>query len=367
MPASSVSPGGWRCLRQPEDPAVPIDGPPVNTRLLPDTRHQLASWVLAALGLFLILRLQLLPALLAGLLVAELVHVIVPRLQILRIGHTRGRLVAVALLAVLVSGALTIGVLALTAFFRSDAGSLSTLLARMADIVDEARDKLPDWAGSRLPADAEALRVASAEWLRTHADFVQTTGKQVGVTLTHILVGLIIGGLVALREVRTDRTPGPLAVAMSERVTGLGTAFRRIVFAQIRISALNTTLTGLYLAVVLPAMGVQLPFTKTMIAITFLVGLMPVIGNLVSNTVIVTVSLSHSLGAAVGSLAFLVIIHKLEYFVNARIVGSQIQARAWELLTAMLAMEAAFGITGLIAAPVYYAYLKLELANRGLI
>jgi predicted PurR-regulated permease PerM len=104
-----------------------------------------------------------------------------------------------------------------------------------------------------------------------------------------------------------------------------------------------------------------------MIAITFLVGLMPVIGNLVSNTVIVTVSLSHSLGAALGSLAFLVIIHKLEYFVNARIVGSQIQARAWELLTAMLAMEAAFGIAGLIAAPIYYAYLKLELANRGLI
>ena len=34
-------------------------------------------------------------------------------------------------------------------------------------------------------------------------------------------------------------------------------------------------------------------------------------------------------------------IHKLEYFLNARIVGTQIRARAWELLIAMLAMEAA--------------------------
>ncbi len=34
---------------------------------------------------------------------------------------------------------------------------------------------------------------------------------------------------------------------------------------------------------------------------------------------------------------------------------------------AMLVMEAAFGIAGLIAAPIYYAYLKQELSSRGLI
>ena len=82
---------------------------------------------------------------------------------------------------------------------------------------------------------------------------------------------------------------------------------------------------------------------------------------------IVIVSLSHSLYAALGSLGFLVVIHKLEYFVNARIVGTQIRARAWELLIAMLTMEAAFGIAGVVAAPIYYAYLKDELKSRGLI
>jgi predicted PurR-regulated permease PerM len=60
-------------------------------------------------------------------------------------------------------------------------------------------------------------------------------------------------------------------------------------------------------------------------------------------------------------------VHKLEYFLNARIVGRHIRAKAWELLVAMLLMEAAFGIAGLIAAPIYYAYLKDELAARGLI
>jgi predicted PurR-regulated permease PerM len=96
-------------------------------------------------------------------------------------------------------------------------------------------------------------------------------------------------------------------------------------------------------------------------------GLIPVLGNLTSNTVIVVVSLSSSLYAAIGSLVFLVFIHKLEYFVNARIIGSQIRARAWELLLAMLVMESAFGVTGVIAAPIFYAYLKDELSDRGVI
>jgi predicted PurR-regulated permease PerM len=44
-----------------------------------------------------------------------------------------------------------------------------------------------------------------------------------------------------------------------------------------------------------------------------------------------------------------------------------IRARAWELLIAMLLMETLFGIAGLVAAPVYYGYLKRELAAARLI
>jgi predicted PurR-regulated permease PerM len=91
------------------------------------------------------------------------------------------------------------------------------------------------------------------------------------------------------------------------------------------------------------------------------------VGNLISNTVIVIVSMSHSFGVALGSLLFLVIIHKFEYFLNARIVGGQIRANAWELLIAMVLMEAAFGIAGVVAAPIYYAYIKSELRERELI
>jgi predicted PurR-regulated permease PerM len=125
--------------------------------------------------------------------------------------------------------------------------------------------------------------------------------------------------------------------------------------------------TGIYLAMVLPLLGVHLPFVKTIIAITFIAGLIPVAGNLISNTVIVIVSLSQSLNVAIGSLVYLIVIHKLDYFLNARIVGLRIRAHAWEILIAMLMMEAVFGVAGVIAAPIYYAYIKSELRARNLV
>ena len=185
--------------------------------------------------------------------------------------------------------------------------------------------------------------------------------------MAHILIAMIIGGMLALREVVGVEQYKPFAQALVKRFTLFGDAFRNIVFAQVRISAINTMFTGIYLALILPLMGVHLPFKKTMIAITFIVGLLPVVGNLISNAVIVVVSMSHSLGVAVSSLVFLVVIHKLEYFLNARIVGGQIRANAWELLIAMVLMEAAFGIAGVVAAPIYYAYIKSELRARALV
>ena len=144
-------------------------------------------------------------------------------------------------------------------------------------------------------------------------------------------------------------------------------AFRQVVFAQVWISGINAILTAIYLAVVLPLFGIELPFTKTLIVLTFVFGLIPILGNLISNTVIFIVSLSQSLMVALAALGYLIVIHKLEYFLNARIIGNHIQAKAWELLLSMLILESAFGIPGLVAAPIFYAYLKAELSEKGLI
>lgn len=327
-------------------------------------RARLASWILAGLALLLILALHLLPALLGGLLVYELIQLMAPWLG-RRLPAGRARLAAFLLLSAVIVVLVTVAMLLIIAFFRSDVGSLPALVQKMADILEGSRQSLPAWIVVSLPDNIDALKEALVHWLRTHADQVQLAGKAFIRGTVHLLIGTVIGAIMALREATRPPDRRALADALTERAHRLADAFRRIVFAQVRISAINTVLTALYLVVALPLLGIRLPFAESLVVITFVVGLLPVVGNLVSNSIIVVVSLAHSPQIAGASLLFLVVIHKLEYFLNARIVGSRIAAYAWELLVAMLVMEAAFGLAGLVAAPIYYAYLKRELADSG--
>lgn len=329
-------------------------------------RVEVASLVLIGLALVLVLRLHLLAALLSGLLVYELVHMLAPVLHRRFFGR-RPRMVAVALLAALIVGLITAAIVGSIAFLKSDAGSLPALLDKMGDIIERARAALPPSLVDYLPYDVDELRDGLSQWLHDHASEVRMAGAETARAFAHILIGMIIGAMLALHEAADGTAHKVLSCALSVRASRLGDAFRRVVFAQMRISLINTVFTGLYLMVVLPLFGVHLPFAKTMIAVTFVAGLLPVIGNLISNTVIVVVSLGYSIHAAIASLVFLVVIHKLEYFLNAKIIGTRIHAHAWELLIAMLSMEAAFGLSGVVAAPIYYAYVKVELAARDLV
>ncbi len=329
-------------------------------------KYDIAAWILVGVAMLLVLLLHLLPALLAGLLVYELIHIITPYIE-RKLPGTRAKLLTIALLATVVVGLLSLAGAGLVAFFRSDAGSITELMAKMAQIIEDSRKILPPWLLTHLPADAITFKAQAAEWLRVHAEELQGVGKEAGRATVHVLIGMIIGGMVALRDAAHDDTFKPFALALVQRTSLFGDAFRRVVFAQVRIASINALFTAIYLLVILPLMGVHLPLVKTMIAITFVVGLIPVAGNLISNTIIVIVSLSQSLSVAIGSLLYLVVIHKFEYFLNARIVGGQIRANAWELLIAMLLMEAMFGIAGIVAAPIYYAYIKGELRARDLV
>lgn len=326
----------------------------------------IASYILAAFALLVVLGKGLLAALFSGLLVYSLVHLLAPLLG-KKISGQRAKMVAVALLSGMIVLLLSVAIWGSISFLKSDAGSFPVLLKKMAAIIDASRGQIPEWLRNRLPANADALGEMIVEWLNAHAVEAKTVGQKAGRTIAHLLIGMVIGAMAALYDTTTAHNYRPLAAALHERVVNLNLAFRRIVFAQVRIAAINAIFTAIFLMVVLPLAGVDLPLQKTMIAITFFAGLLPVIGNLISNTVIVVVGLSHSFHTAIAALTFLVLIHKLEYFLNAKIIGSHIDARAWELLAAMLVMEAVFGLPGIIAAPVLYAYIKKELSDRALV
>jgi len=330
-------------------------------------RSAVASWILAGVALFLVLKLHLLSALLAGLLTHELVRLLAPLVET-RLTSKGARLVALAALAILTITLLILITFGIFAFFKSDTGNRQALLDKTDHILTDARTKLPPWVVDNLPTNVDALKSFAADWVDEHSKEIQHAGKEVIHFFLRGLVGMVIGALISLHE--EAAAPGrmrPFAAALSLRVSRFTQSFRHIIFAQVKISAINTVFTGIFLAGILPALGVHLPLTKTLVAITFLAGLLPVIGNLVSNTLIFIVGLSISVYVGLGALLFLVVIHKLEYFLNARIVGTRIRAQAWEILLAMLVLEVAFGIAGLIAAPIYYAYIKNELSDAGLI
>ena len=333
----------------------------------PSSAIRRASCLLAAAALLAVIELHLLSALLAGLLVYELVQAMAPLLG-KRISGDRARVLVVAVLGAIVVGLLILLILGAISFFRSEIGNPELLWQQqLMPLVEKARQQLPAMIVDHLPDSVDDLREGAVELARKHATALQLAGKGAARVFVHILIGLVLGAIIALGRARPAHQVGPLAAALGQRCQRLAEAFHNIVFAQIKISLINTLFTAIFLLGVLPLMGIHVPLAKTLVVVTFVVGLLPVIGNLISNTAIAIAGLSVSLGVGIAALVFLILIHKLEYFLNARIVGTQIRARAWELLVAMLLMEAAFGLPGVIAAPVYYAYLKSELEAEQLL
>jgi predicted PurR-regulated permease PerM len=333
----------------------------------PVTRADLATWAVAAIALGLLLKLKLLAGLLAAMLVYELVHVLADRLRVGTISRRNAKPLAVALLTTTVVVLLTLAIVGITSALRHGSDSLPALLQKLAEILDNSRSQLPQALIDYLPGDADELRDKLTTWLRAHSGALGGAGMLAGRLFAHILIGIVIGALLALRDTAAAAPRGPLSAIIAEQAKRLSQAFRHVVFAQAWIAAINAGFTAIYLLLILPLCGIHLPLTKTMVTLTFFAGLLPIIGNLISNSVIVIVSLSSSLSVAAASLAFLIGVHKLEYFLNARIIGSHIRAHAWELLLAMVLMEAAFGIPGVISAPIFYAYFKDELAQKGLV
>lgn len=185
--------------------------------------------------------------------------------------------------------------------------------------------------------------------------------------ITTQLVFLIIGCVVAVSlffnaQVVLDRASHQVkdnlyalcADEIAQRFRTFYHSFVTVMGAQIIISAINTALTSIFV------FAVSLPHPVVVIGVTFLCGLLPVIGNLVSNTVIVSISFTISPKMAVGALAFLVTIHKLEYFLNSKIIGDRIKNPIWLTLLGLILGEKLMGIPGMILAPVILNYIKVE-------
>lgn len=235
---------------------------------------------------------------------------------------------------------------------------LRVFLFRIEDSLEVLRQALPSAIASFVPENWADLKTQVFSVLRSKAAALGSLGGTVAHTIVQALFAILVGALAAIStwepyRLRSDQ----LFIAR------LLVVLERVVIAQIRIAMFNTAMTALYLFVILPFFDIHLPFRGLLCMFTLLTGVLPVLGNLMANTILSLISFAISPWVAIASLSFLILIHKLEYVINARTVGSKISMNSWEILAAMLTGEALFGVRGLVTAPLLYPFFKREI-NR---
>jgi predicted PurR-regulated permease PerM len=240
---------------------------------------------------------------------------------------------------------------------------------------------LPEIADKTIPAVVQFAERQDIELPFTdYASLKTLVQQEVGERLTNVgtyartaavhLAMLIIGVVVAVSlfinakwEVEDDPDVvknSLYATVVREIVIRFVTffaSFARVIGAQIIISVINTTLTAIFL------IWNHFPYASVIIVLTFLCGLLPIIGNLASNTLI-SVAFTISPRLAGIALIFLVVIHKLEYFLNSKIIGDRIKNPMWLTLIGLVLGEKLMGIPGMILAPVVLHYIKVEASRN---
>jgi predicted PurR-regulated permease PerM len=238
----------------------------------------------------------------------------------------------------------------------------------LPEIADKAIPSIIETAqrnGIQLPfTDYDSFKELAFDTVKSEVKYLGSFAKVARGATTHILF-LIAGCVVAISLFLSPRfeTGDPLSAnnlysqcctAIARRFAVLYRSFVTVMGAQIIISAINTILTAIFM------LAVHLPYAVVVIGVSFLCGLLPVVGNLISNTIVVAIGFTVSPKMALFALLFLVVIHKLEYFLNSEIVGWRIRNPLWLTLLALIVGERLLGVPGMILAPVVLNYIKLE-------
>jgi len=219
--------------------------------------------------------------------------------------------------------------------------------------------------GIELPfTDIDSLRAIALESVR---ETLGHLGKYVKIA-TKEFVFLVVGVVVAVGiflnpEFEAKRVQGRARPNLytfytgriKERFAWFYKSFQAVMGAQIIIAAINAFLTALFV------FGVGLRYAGLVVILTFVCGLLPIVGNLITNAIIIGIAFTMSPQLAGWALLFLVVIHKLEYFLNSRIIGGRIDHPMWLTLLALIIGERLMGISGIILAPVVLSWVKVEM------
>jgi predicted PurR-regulated permease PerM len=340
-----------------------------------DNNQKLGLFCLTLFSVFFIILMQvhLMPAVIAGLLTYTLTQKLDDFLsrKMMRFSH-RSKLVSVLVLTTLIIGIFIGGFWYLFAWFVDMAKHPTETLTNMKLVVNNVINSLPPSITHYLPDDLDEVKSTIMVYLKDHIFYLQSIIKKVFHDLIILIVGMIIGLILGYKENQRNVDDNkvaqrPLTKALKASLNRLVVVFQYVAMSQVVIALFNTIMTSILLFIILPMFGIHLPFSKSLVLATFVFGLIPIIGNLVVNALIFVVAFTVSFTVAMVIIVYLILIHKMEYVLNAKIVGTKIHAGICELLIAMLFLETLFGVIGLIFAPIFYAFIKLSLKELEII
>ncbi|HKQ37174.1 MAG TPA: AI-2E family transporter [Verrucomicrobiae bacterium] len=244
--------------------------------------------------------------------------------------------------------------------------------------VKEALDTLPKIAHTSIPmiidyaakhgvdvgfTDLQTLKArlltSVTEELRYFGNLAKLATRELAILIIAFVVSISIflNARFQLGEGPRNNLYSLFCDELAARFGSFYRSFELVMGAQLIISSINTTLTAIFV------LTVGLPYAGVIIVVTFLCGLLPIIGNIVSNTITVAIAFTVSPHMALGALAFLVVVHKLEYFLNSKIIGERIKNPVWFTLIALILGERLMGIPGMILAPVVLHFIKMEASS----
>jgi predicted PurR-regulated permease PerM len=240
-------------------------------------------------------------------------------------------------------------------------------------IADNAVPSAIAWAEDHnfnLPfEDFEGLKATAMTTIKDQAKYLgdfANFARHASTTLVFIIIAIVCAVSIFFNG-RIDLSRGSHRLQnnlysvccdeIAERFAEFYRSFSTVIGAQMTISAINTVLTAIFVFVV------GLPYAPVVVGLTFLCGLFPIVGNVVSNTVIVFVAFQVSGKLAIFALIFLVVVHKLEYFLNSKIIGARIRNPIWLTLIGLIIGEKLMGVPGMILSPVILNYIRVEMSK----
>ncbi|MBI5246829.1 MAG: AI-2E family transporter [Elusimicrobia bacterium] len=261
------------------------------------------------------------------------------------------RLAALAVFAILATALTWIFV----AFVRVGVARLPVLL----DTVLPRLTFLNDLFGPDITVDnARELRDLVVASAKDNFSSVTKTSGLLTRGFFQVVVGMFVAAMRFLSPAGEEGDSNlfeALRGECSARTTLFVRSFEKVVGAQVAISTINALLTAIFLH----AMG--FPFKTFLILTAFVCGMVPIVGNVISNAAIVTAGLTVSVQLATIGLIYLVVIHKLEYLLNSRIIGGSIDTPMWMTLLGLVVGEAMMGVPGVLLAPALIHYAREEL------